>query len=215
MAQLPERGVPLLARQRSVEDLGDRLAGALTPARNSVLSRSTTAFLCYKRSVSLFESLFEALNRGGVRYVVVGGVATVLHGYARLTVDVDLVVDLASAEAARAIDVLTALGLVPRVPVEAAEFADSTKRETWIRERNMRVFTMIDPGNPMRQVDLFVEPPMDFQELWARAEMVHLEHTDVRIASIQDLIAMKRNAGRPQDLADIEALEAILAKKRS
>ena len=170
---------------------------------------------CYKRAVSLFESLFAALNRGGVRYVVVGGVATVLHGYARLTVDVDLVVDLASAQAAKAIEVLTAVGLVPRVPVNAAEFADAGKRESWIRDKNMRVFTMLDPRNPMRQVDLFVEPPMDFEGLWARAELVHLEHTDVRIAAIRDLVAMKRIAGRPQDIADIEALEAILAKRRS
>lgn len=165
--------------------------------------------------MSLFEPLFDALNSGEVRYVVVGGVAAVLHGHARLTVDVDLVVDLTPREAAKAIDVLTTLGLVPRVPVDAAEFADAAKRESWIRDRNMRVFTMLDPSNPMRQVDLFAEPPMDFEDLWAGAEVVHLDRTDVRIASIPDLIAMKRAAGRPQDLADVEALTAILARKRS
>ena len=41
--------------------------------------------------MALFEPLFAALNAGEVRYVVVGGVATVLHGHARLTADVDLV----------------------------------------------------------------------------------------------------------------------------
>ena len=39
--------------------------------------------------MSLFEPIFEALNRQNVRYVVVGGVAVVLHGHARLTADLD------------------------------------------------------------------------------------------------------------------------------
>jgi hypothetical protein len=164
--------------------------------------------------VSVLESIFDALNQGGVRYVVVGGVATLLHGYARLTVDLDLVVDLSPAEADKAVAVLSAIGLAPRVPVDAREFADPAKREAWIRERNMRVFTMIDPNNPLRQVDLFVESPIRFDDLWNRAETIHLENTDVRVASIPDLVEMKRRAGRPQDLVDIEALEAILARRR-
>lgn len=162
---------------------------------------------------SLFEPLFDVLTRAGVRYVVVGGVATVLHGFARLTVDVDLVVDLAPQEAAKAIQALTGLGLRPRVPVDAFDFADAAKRESWIREKNMRVFTMIDPANPMTQVDLFVEEPIDFESLWQRAEVVRLDRVSVRIASISDLITMKRIASRPQDLMDIEALEAILVER--
>jgi hypothetical protein len=55
--------------------------------------------------VSLFEPLFDALNRAHARYVVVGGVALVLHGHPRLTVDVDLVVDLAPEAADKAIRV--------------------------------------------------------------------------------------------------------------
>ena len=44
-------------------------------------------------AMSLFEPIFAALENGTVRYVVVGGMATVLHGYARLTADVDIIVD--------------------------------------------------------------------------------------------------------------------------
>jgi hypothetical protein len=55
---------------------------------------------------------------------------------------------------------------------------------------------------------------MDFETLWKRAEVIHLDRTNVRVASIPDLIEMKRKVGRPQDLTDIEALEAILAKRR-
>ncbi len=163
--------------------------------------------------MSLIEPILAALEAAKVRYVVVGGLATVLHGYPRLTVDIDLVVDLAPEEARKAIDVLAGLGLVPRVPVAASDFADGSKRESWIRDKNMRVFTMLDANNPMRQVDLFVESPIPFDQLWQRSEVMPLRETSVRVAAIVDIIAMKRLAGRPQDLVDIEALEAIAERK--
>jgi hypothetical protein len=168
----------------------------------------------YTARVSLLEPLFEALNRADVRYVVVGGVATVLHGFARLTADVDLVVDLAPIEARKAIETLVGLGLRPRPPVDPSAFADSAVRESWIRDKGMRVFSMWDPTQPMREVDLFVEHPIDFEGLFVRAEIVSLDATTVRVASIPDLIALKRLASRPQDLADIEALEAILQTRK-
>lgn len=165
--------------------------------------------------MSLIEPLFKALNEAGVRYVVVGGLAVVLHGHARLTVDVDLMVDLDEAQALRAIEALTGLGLKPRAPVDPRDFADRSIRESWVRDRGMQVFSMIDPANPMRVVDLFVNHPVPFEELWSRSEQFDLRHTSVRVASIQDLIHMKRLAGRPQDLADIEHLETIMTAKRS
>lgn len=167
----------------------------------------------YSRPVALFEPIFAALNRAGVRYVVVGGVAVVLHGHPRLTADLDLAVDLAPAEARKAIDALLGLGLRPRAPVDPAGFADPATRSRWIAERGMRVFSMWDPEDPMRVVDLFVENPIDFEELWSRSEDVPLSGTTARVASIPDLIRLKRLAGRPEDALDIEALEAILERR--
>lgn len=166
-------------------------------------------------AVSLFEPLFDALNRAQVRYVVVGGFATVLHGYARLTADVDLVIDLSPQGARTAIETLTSLGFRPRAPVEPLAFVDPTTRRQWVAEKGMRVFSMWDPANPMREVDLFAEHPMDFEGLWERSEIIHLSQTVARVASIADLIRLKRLAGRAQDLADVEALEMILRRKES
>jgi hypothetical protein len=163
--------------------------------------------------VPLFEPIFDALNGAQVRYVVVGGLATVLHGFARLTADVDLVVDLAPDAAARAIDALVAQGFRPRVPVDAREFADASVRRRWIEEKGMQVFTLIDPANPMRSVDLFVDEPVPFEQLWARADVVELASVTVRVAAIADLIQMKRRAARAQDLIDIEALQRIVERK--
>ena len=164
--------------------------------------------------MSVFEPIFQILNTAGVRYVVVGGLATVLHGYARLTADVDLAVDLAPEEATKMIQALVAKGFRPQVPVLAEEFANPAVREVWLREKHMRAFSLVDPTNPMRVVDLLLKPEVPFEELLARSQEVMLNRTKVRIASIDDLIALKRHAGRPQDLADIEQLETIRRQKR-
>ena len=163
--------------------------------------------------MSMFERLFAKLNEAGVRYVVVGGVAAVMHGHARLTADVDLVVDLAPGPARKVVDALTELGLSPGAPVKAADFADPSIRESWITEKGMVVFPMVDLKNPMRAVDLFARYPLDFDALWSRADVIDLNGIGVRVASIDDLIAMKRDAGRPLDLDDVGHLERIRARR--
>lgn len=164
--------------------------------------------------MALFEPILEALNRNRVRYVIVGGVAVVLHGHARLTADLDLAVDLSPAEAKNAIDTLVGLGFKPRAPVDPSGFADPEMRARWMAEQGMQVFSMWDPANPMRSVDLFVDNPVDFESLWGRSELVSLAGTTARVASIPDLIQLKRLAGRPVDLLDIEALEAIMERRQ-
>ncbi len=124
--------------------------------------------------MALFEPVFEALNRAGVRYVVVGGVAVVLHGHPRLTADLDLAIDLSPAEARKAIEALVGLGLRPRAPVDPAGFADPAVRARWVGERGMRVFSLVDPFDPLRVVGLFAENPVDFEGLWARSETMAL-----------------------------------------
>lgn len=165
--------------------------------------------------MSVYEPIFEALNTAGVRYVVVGGLATVLHGYARLTADVDLAVDLAPEEASRVVQTLAAIGFRPQAPVDPKAFADRTIRDQWVREKHMRAFSLIDPANPMRVVDLLLEHGVPFEDLWAHSQETTIYTTKIRIASIDHLITLKRRAGRLQDLADIEQLEAIRRRKQT
>lgn len=163
--------------------------------------------------MSIYEPIFKILNAAGVRYVVVGGVATLLHGYARLTADVDLAVDLAPQEALKMIRALVGKGFRPQVPVSAEVFADSAVREEWFHEKHMRAFSLVDPANPMRVVDLLLKPEIPFEELLARSQEACVGEARVKIASLDDLIVLKRHAGRPQDLVDIEELEAIRKRK--
>lgn len=163
--------------------------------------------------MSIFEPILARLNEEGGRYVVVGGLAVVLHGHARLTVDLDLVVDLAPEAARRTIAALLALGLRPLAPVDAFEFADSAKRREWIHDKGMRVFSLYDPEQPLRIVDLFVESPVDFEELWRDSGLVPLHSTAIRVASIPHLIRMKELAGRSQDREDVERLAEIQRRK--
>ncbi|CAN5273563.1 hypothetical protein BH23ACT9_BH23ACT9_09600 [soil metagenome] len=151
-------------------------------------------------------AVVSALREAGVSFVVVGGVAVVLQGHPRMTVDLDIVVELEHDNLLRALEVLQGLGLVPRLPVAAAQFADEDTRRRWVQERSLTVFSMHDPVDPRREVDLFAESPLPWEELVADAEEIDVGGVVVPVASRAHLIRMKLQAGRPQDLADVEAL---------
>lgn len=153
--------------------------------------------------------VLRALHTAEVRAIVVGGVAVVLHGHVRLTADLDLAIDLATDNVLAVLGVLRDQGLRPRLPVAPEQFADPQIRDRWRRERHLTVFSMHDPADPRREVDLLAEPPLPFTELWDASHVVTVAGIPVRVASLDHIIAMKRAAGRPQDLADIVALEDL------
>jgi hypothetical protein len=153
--------------------------------------------------------VLATLNDAAVDYLIVGGVAVVLHGSLRTTADLDLVVRLDRANTERAIGALEGLGYRPRAPVAATAFIDEIQRESWIRDKGMTVFSLWSARLPTLEIDLFVREPFNFDLAKLRATESHLGTTRTWIASIDDLIEMKRQAGRPKDLDDIRSLEAL------
>lgn len=159
--------------------------------------------------MSFYLPLFKTLNDADVHYVVVGGLATVLHGYARFTADVDLVIDLQKPEAEKAIKAFVGLGLKPRLPIVPLQFADANIRESWRTEKNMEVLSFYDPRNPLLSVDLFIYEPIPYRELASRAANKDIEGITILICSINDLIDLKRQSARPRDIEDIKYLREI------
>lgn len=155
------------------------------------------------------ERLFAALDQAGVRTIIVGGLAVNLHGHLRMTIDVDLVVDLADEPARRAVETLVRLGYRPSVPVDPFTFADAATRKSWLDRRQMLVLSWFHPDDPLSVVDLFTESPLPFETLWSKATPLAAEREFVRVAAVGDLIRIKRAAGRPRDLEDARALEEI------
>lgn len=184
-------------------------ASACVPRPPDARETARNRALCYRRNV-FFEELIRALDERGVRYALVGGVAVNLHGVPRMTYDVDMVVpmDVATLLACRL--ALVGLGLVCRLPLVLEALADASERARLEKERNLIAVTFTDPENPLREVDVLVAPSIDPDGVVTRSLVRSAGDFDVRIASVADLLRMKRAAARPQDLADVAHLERIL-----
>jgi len=157
----------------------------------------------------LYEEAFRAFESAGIRYLVAGGVAVNLHGYARLTVDLDLMLDLAPSNLSRAVDMLQRLGYTPRAPVDADTLLSKEARRQWQLEKGALVFTFVDPKAPFRNVDLFLENPVDFEQAYQQRRTFEIQGISVPVASIETLIQMKSATGRPRDEEDIHHLRQI------
>lgn len=156
------------------------------------------------------EALFRSLESSGARYLVAGGLAVVAHGVVRLTLDVDLILDFEAPHPKPALEAFRSLGLVPLVPVALDQFADPEARASWIRDKNARVFQLWSEQHLTLRVDLFLESPLDFASAWARRHRASIAPgLEVSFVALEDLLAMKRAAARPQDLADIDRLEKL------
>lgn len=149
-------------------------------------------------------------QKENIRYLIVGGVAVIVHGYGRLTHDIDLVVQLEPDNLIKAFGALARCGFRPNIPITPDQFADKNLRESWIREKHMIVLNMFSEKDPRARADVFVYEPFDFDQAYAEKTIDRLsDGTDVYVLDINRLIEMKKLAGRPQDLVDIDYLEKL------
>ena len=146
----------------------------------------------------------RALDAARVPYALVGGFAVALHGAVRGTVDVDLVVRLREAVFQRTEKALNELGLQSRLPVTASEVFRF--REEYLRNRNLRAWTFVNPSRPSEIVDVILSEDLARMGV----DKFTIQNQVVRVASIADLIRMKRGTGRPQDREDVKALRRLL-----
>ena len=156
-----------------------------------------------------FLSLFAVLNAAQIPYVVVGGLAMLLHGIDRVTGDIDLVIDLAPRASADLVNVLTSAGYRPFAPVDPALLANETVREQWRVERGMEVFSLWDATNRRPTVDVLLACPVPFTTLLNDSVTVTIGAVQIRVASIAHLIDMKQQTTRPRDLEDVERLRML------
>jgi predicted nucleotidyltransferase len=160
------------------------------------------------------QAVVQALNDADVRYLIVGGLAVVAHGYLRLTRDIDLILDLREANVRPALAALAAIGYRPLVPVPIEQFADAATRAKWIKEKGLTVFSLHSPLHATAAVDLFVEEPLDFDKAYAAAVRVEMfPGLPAPVVSYDDLIVLKRQAGRDKDLLDLKYLQSVREKK--
>lgn len=160
--------------------------------------------------IAQLETVFRALNQSQTRYVLVGGLAVIAHGYMRVTSDIDLVIALAPDNVRKALASLQGIGYFPKQTVKLEDFADPEMRESWIREKNMLVF-QLTTGRPRElPIDIFIREPFDFDAEYAVARRFEMApDINVPVATIKTLIKLKTTAGRPNDLDDIRRLKML------
>jgi hypothetical protein len=148
-------------------------------------------------------ALLQCLVDAGLDFIVVGGIAAIAHGSAYLTGDLDITYAPDEENLERLGQVLVSLGARLRGVTDDVPFIPDGRTL-----RRTRVLTL---ETPLGLIHLLAQPdgaPV-YGELRSRAERDVIAGVEVAYASLEDLIAMKKAAGRPKDLVAVEELEAI------
>jgi Nucleotidyl transferase AbiEii toxin, Type IV TA system len=146
------------------------------------------------------------LARAGIDFVVIGGVAVVVQANPRFTRDLDICYATDKTNLERLGTLLVSLEAKLRGVEEDVPFVPDA--------RTLANTQMLTLATREGDLDLLVDPPGSpgYGALRRRADMIELPGASIHIASLEDLISMKRAAGRPQDQIDIESLE--IARRR-
>ena len=150
-------------------------------------------------------AIFRVLAEHGVEYIVVGGLAVQTHGFLRSTVDLDIVPRPDLANLSRLGEALISMDARVFRSTQAVNVADPH-----LLRRASLVPLMTEHGRlDVLNVACTTGLTADYQAVRDRAVEVDLDGTQLAVIGLDDLIRMKRSAGREQDLADIRGLTAL------
>jgi hypothetical protein len=161
-----------------------------------------------------FQSLLIALVEAGAEFVVAGGVACVLQGVERVTLDLDLSLNFSPNSVKAFLAVMKDFGLTPRAPVPPDLLADPDARCRMVEQKHAIVFTFQDVNDPFWHVDVFLRDDLAYATLVDSSDTVDLEGHTVHVLSRSQLLRLKQSITplRPKDQLDIAELARLIEK---
>jgi len=156
----------------------------------------------------MYEEILREFNKMKVKYVLVGGIAVNFHGYARLTMDMDILADMTDDNLKKIITILKKMGYRVKQPVDPMGIANSKIRHDWIHNKNMKAFNFYKEQD-FKQVDILIAAPISYKEAKKNAVKEEIDDMIISVISLNDLIKMKKDTGREQDKKDVEQLRII------
>jgi predicted nucleotidyltransferase len=156
----------------------------------------------------VFENILSGLVSAGVRFVVVGGVASTAHGSTRVTNDIDICYDTAQDNLIALAGVLASWGAYLRGVPPGLPFT--------MDDRALRTTPLMTLTTRLGNIDVLdeIKGVGRYPEVLAASEPCVVGQTQFRILSLPALIDAKRAAGRPKDKEHLIELEALLNLKK-
>ena len=147
-----------------------------------------------------YRDMIECLQREGVEFMLVGGYAVALHGWPRMTFDIDFWILANPQNAAAVVRALKAFG---------APLMDLTEEDFY---RPGMVFQI---GTEPQRIDILsAVSGVSYEDAVMRALKMEVDGLSLKVISLDDLILNKRASGRPKDIVDALTLEKLKEKKR-
>ena len=141
-----------------------------------------------------FLDFLELCNKHSVKYLVIGGYAVGIYGYPRYTKDLDICIELSEENANKVIAVIDEFGL---------------KSLGLAKEDFLQKDIIIQLGNDPIRIDILNDiDVVTYNRAWENRKEVMFEGIKINFIGYNELLILKANVGRKQDLADIEKLKA-------
>jgi len=147
--------------------------------------------------------LFTRLFQQKVNYLICGGLAVNIYGIPRMTADIDLLVDFTEENINKFDEVMKSLNYQPVLPIKIQTFVNEKNRKEMIRDKNLIAFSFYNPVNNIMNIDVLIDTPFNFSELWENKVIRKADDTELYLVSVKDLIKMKEYSNRIQDQNDI------------
>ncbi len=162
----------------------------------------------------LFE-LMKELSNSSLKFVICGGVACVLHGVERSTLDIDISIDLDKENLRKLIIIAKKFNLMPRNPEPIENLLDEKKRKEWVEKKGAFVYTLSSLDSPL-QMDIFLQYDKTYDELLKNAELIRIDKYDFLISSKKDLLESKKKVKplREKDITDINELNKLINEEK-
>ena len=148
----------------------------------------------------IIKDVLTTLNKNRIKYLIHGGFAVSMYGYIRGTKDIDIWIEPKKENIKKLYDLFSKMNYVPTMHKTAEEFIKADgKHVIWL------AYSF--------QVDVWVKSKeFTFEQLWKHGVKRSFENITCYYVSIDDLIKMKKETGRPKDLIDVKVLKKIKKK---